>query len=155
MARELPQSMINAVRTMGVLVLLSAAAVVLVWVQSDEVIRAWARGNSSAQEILASGGMAALREAAITPKFVPLAVVSFIVFLVLVVVLVAFLVDGHGWARFVLLSVCLFGALVATLVLTYGLPMGFMVVAALSLAGYVVLAFFLWRKDTSAYLRVN
>jgi hypothetical protein len=153
--RELPGSITNALRNLVALVVVSGMAVLLTWLQHDEVIRAWAKGNSSAQEILASGGMAALRESAIVPKFVPLALVSFVVFLVLVVVLGAFLVDGHGWSRLVLTATSFFGVLVAVLGLNHGLPTAFVIVSALFFVLSLTLVFFLWRKDTSTYLRVN
>jgi hypothetical protein len=153
--RELPGSITNALRNLVALVVVSGMAVLLTWLQHDEVIRAWAKGNSSAQEILASGGMAALRESAIVPKFVPLALVSFIVFVVLVVVLGAFLVDGHGWSRLVLTATSFFGVLVAVLGLNHGLPTAFVIVSALFFVLSLTLVFFLWRKDTSTYLRVN
>ncbi len=155
MRRQLPGSIAVSLRILFALVVLSALAVVLTWLQLDKVIRAWAEGNPSAQEILASGGMAALREEVIVPKFVPLAVVSFVVFVALVVVLVAFLVDGHGWSRVVITSLCFFGMLVSVLGLNHDLPIGFVVISVLSFVLYAALVFFLWRKDTSTYLRVN
>ena len=153
--RELPGSITNALRNLVALVVVSAIAVLLTWLQHDEVIRAWAKGNSSAQELLASGGMDALRESAIVPKFVPLALVSFVVFVVLVGVLAAFLVDGHGWSRLVLTATSLFGVLVASLGLNHGLPTAFVIVSALLFVLSLTLVFFLWRKDASAYLRVH
>ena len=153
--RELPGSITNALRNLVALVVVSGMAVLLTWLQHDEVIRAWAKGNSSAQEILASGGMAALRESALVPKFVPLALVSFIVFVALVGVLGAFLLEGHGWSRLVLTATSFFGVLVAVLGLNHGLPMAFVIVSALFFLLCLTLVFFLWRKDASAYLRVN
>jgi hypothetical protein len=153
--RELPGSITNALRNLLALVVVSGTAVLLTWLQHDEVIRAWAKGNPSAQEILASGGMAALRDEAIVPKFVPLAVVSFVVFVALVVVLGAFLADGHGWSRLVLTATSFFGLLVSGIGLNHSLPAAFVVVSALFFALCLTLVFFLWRKDTSAYLRVS
>lgn len=154
-SRAIPGSITRAVQSLLALVVVSGAAVLLTWLQQDEIILAWAQGNSSAQEILASGGMAALRESAIVPKFVPLALVSFVVFVVLVGVLAAFLVDGHGWSRLVLTATSLFGVLVASLGLNHGLPTAFVIVSALFFVLSLTLVFFLWRKDTSTYLRVN
>lgn len=153
--REKPGSITNAVRSLLALVVVSGAAVLLTWLQHDEIVLAWAQGNPSAQEILSSGGMAALRDSAIVPKFVPLALVSFVVFVVLAMVLGAFLVDGHGWARLVLTGTSLFGLLVAALGLNHSLPTAFVIVSALFLVFCLTLVFFLWRKDTSTYLRVN
>ncbi|QIK76841.1 hypothetical protein [Nocardioides piscis] len=151
----MPRSVRNALWCLVVLVLSSGTGVLLTWLQRDEVIATWAEGNSRAQEILVSGGMAALRDEAMVPKFVPLAVVSFIVFVGLVGVLGAFLVDGHGWSRLVLTATSFFGILVAVLGIDYDLPAAFVVVSAVFLVAWLLLVFFLWRKDTSAYLRVH
>ena len=130
--RQLPGSITNALRSLLALVVVSGAAVLLTWLQHDEVILAWAKGNPSAQEILASGGMAALREAAIVPKFVPLAVVSFVVFLVLAVVLGRVPRDGHGWSRLVLTRHQLLRPpRRRSLGLNHGLPAAFVIVSAL------------------------
>jgi hypothetical protein len=153
--RQVPASVANALRVLVAIVLVSAATALLTWVQRDEVILSWAKGNPSAQEILASGGLDALRDSAIVPKFVPLAVVSFVVFLLLATVLAAFLVDGHGWARLVLTLLALFGMLVAALGLLNHLPTLFVVLSSVSMVLNVVLVLFLWRRDTSAYLRAH
>ncbi|KRF07371.1 hypothetical protein ASG88_00495 [Nocardioides sp. Soil777] len=155
MRRQVPASVAHALRVLVAIVLLSAATALLTWVQRDEVILSWAKGNPSAQEILASGGIDALRDSAIVPKFVPLAVVSFVVFLLLAVVLAAFLVDGHGWSRLVLTLMAVFGVLVAALGLLNHLPVLLEVLSAVSMVLYAALVFFLWRKDTSAYLRAH
>ena len=153
--REMPRSITNAVRSVGALIVVSAAAVLVTWLQIEEVIRSWAKGNSSAQEILVSGGMVTLRDSLIVPKFVPLALVSFVVFAVLLGVLTAFLVDGHGWSRLVLTATSLFGVLVSGLGLNHDLPTALVVVSALFLGLCLALIFFLWRKDSSVYLRVH
>ncbi|PUA80570.1 hypothetical protein C7S10_12465 [Nocardioides currus] len=151
----MPGSIALALRTLLALVVVSGVAVLLTWLQHDEVIRAWAEGNSSAQEILSSGGIAALRDSTIVPKFVPLALVSFIVFVVLVVVLGAFLADGHQWSRLVLTALAGFGVLVASLGLNHGLPLVFVIVSALFLLLCLALVVVLWRRDASAYLRAR
>jgi hypothetical protein len=154
MRRQVPTSVRNALRVLVAIVGVSALTALLTWVQQDEVILSWARGNPSAQEILATGGIEVLRDEAIVPKFVPLAVVSFVVFLLLAVVLAAFLVDGHGWSRLGLTAMALFGVLVSALGLLNHLPVLFVVLSVLSMVLNVALVFFLWRRDTSAYLRV-
>lgn len=153
--RDVPGSIAHAMWSLLALVVVSGTAVLLTWLQHDEIILAWAQGNPSAQEILVSGGISALRDSAIVPKFVPLALVSFVTFVTLVVVLAAFLVAGHGWSRLVLTATSLFGLLVASLGLNNSLPTAFVVVSALFLVLCLVLVFFLWRRDSSAYLRVN
>lgn len=153
--RQLPGSITNALRSLVAIVLVLGATAALTWVQRDDVIRSWAKGNPSAQDLLASGGMDALRESAIVPKFVPLALVSFVVFVILALVLAAFLVDGHGWARLGLTATAVFGVLVAAVGLRHSLPPLFVVLSSLALVLYAALVFFLWRRDTSAYLRVH
>lgn len=153
--RDVPGSIAHAMWSLLALVVVSGAAVLLTWLQHDKIILAWAKGNSSAQEILASGGISALRDSAIVPKFIPLALVSFVVFAALAVVLAAFLTAGHGWSRLVLTATSLFGLLVASLGLNHSLPTAFVIVSALFLIFCVTLVYFLWRKDSSAYLRVN
>lgn len=153
MRRQVPASVAHALRVLFAIVLVSAVTALLTWVQRDEVILSWAKGNPTAQELLASGGIELLREDAIVPKFVPLAVVSFVVFLLLAVVLAAFLVDRHGWSRLMLTLMALFGMLVSVLGLTNHLPVLFVVLSVVSLVLNVALVFFLWRRDTSAYLR--
>ncbi len=153
--RQLPASVAHAVTVLIAIVLVSAVTALLTWVQLDEVILSWAKGNPSAQEILASGGIDALRGSAIVPKFVPLAVVSLVVFLLLATVLTAFLVDGHGWARLVLTLMAFFGVLVAALGLLNHLPVLFVALSVLTMVLNAVLVFFLWRRDTSAYLRAH
>lgn len=152
--RQTPRSLTHALRCLAGLLALSVIAVLITWLQSDEIIRSWAKGNPSAQGILDSGGMPALRDAAIVPKFVPLALVSCVVFLALAVVLSAFLLHGHGWARVVLTATSLLGVLISVFGLTHGLPTAFVIVSGLFLALCLALVFFLWRKDSSAYLRV-
>ena len=154
MRRQVPASVRNALRVLAAIVGVSALTALLTWVQQDEVILSWARGNPSAQELLAAGGLEELRAAAIVPKFVPLAMVSFVVFLLLAVVLAAFLVDGHGWSRLGLTAMAVFGVLVSALGLLNHLPVLFVVLSVVSMVLNVALVFFLWRRDTSAYLRV-
>lgn len=153
MGRQLPGSIVNAVRVLAAIVLVSGATATLTWVQSDEVILSWAEGNSSAQDILAEGGLDALRQSPIAPDFVPLAIVSFLVFATLAVVLAAFLVSGHGWARVGLTAMVALGVLVAAVGLRNSLPTMFVVLSLANLVLYAVLLFFLWRRETSDYLR--
>jgi hypothetical protein len=155
MRRQVPASVANALRVLVAIVLVSAVTALLTWVQRDEVILSWAKGNPTAQELLAAGGIELLREDAIVPKFVPLAVVSFVVFLLLAVVLAAFLVDGHGWSRLMLTLMAFFGVLVSALGLLNHLPTLFVALAVLSMVLNVALVFFLWHRDTSAYLRAH
>lgn len=155
MPRQLPGSIVNSLRVLVASVLLTGVITLLTWVQADEVILAWSEGNSTAQEILASGGIDALRDNPIVPGFVQVAVVSFIGFVMLVWVLAAFLVAGHRWARATLTGTVGVGVLVTAVTLDNHLPAAFVVLAVLTVVLDVVLLFFLWHKDTTAYLRAH
>ena len=76
MQTELPRSLTYAVRTLVAVVLASAVIAVLTLVQHDAIIMAWSEGNPSAKEILATGGLEALKASPIVPKFGQLAVVA-------------------------------------------------------------------------------
>jgi hypothetical protein len=153
MDRQLPGSMVNALRVLAAIVLVSGTTALLTWVQSDQVILSWSEGNSSAQDILAEGGIDALRGSPIVPSFVPLAVVSFVVFAALAAVLAAFLIAGQGWARLVLSATVVFGVLVAAVGLRNSLPTMFTALSVLTVVLSAALLFFLWHRETTAYLR--
>ncbi|MGN0065253.1 MAG: hypothetical protein ACI379_13525, partial [Nocardioides sp.] len=142
-----------AVRTLVAVVLASAVIAVLTLVQNDAIIMAWSEGNPSAREILATGGLEALKESPIVPKFGQLAVVAVVWFVMLVWVLGACLVGGNTWPRTWLTATCLVGVLVAVVSLTNQLPTSFVVMSSVVLALDVVLIYFIWHKDTTAYLR--
>ena len=80
MARDVPRSVVNAVRMLGLIVATSGVITLLIWLMRDEVILGWAEGNPSAQEILAQGGIDQLRDSPIVPGFVALSVVAFVGF---------------------------------------------------------------------------
>lgn len=153
MSRHLPGSIVNSLRVLALMVAVSGVITVLIWLRSDEIILAWSRGNPSAQEILATGGIEALREHQIVPGFLAVAVVAFVGFALLALVLAAFLVGGHGWARLSLTATAGTGALVAAVCLDNHLPTLFVVLSLVVLLLGLVLVFFLWHRDTTRYLR--
>jgi len=153
METPLPRSIVHAVRALVAVVVVSGVIAVLTLVQNDAVILAWSEGNPSAREILATGGLEALKESPIVPKFGQLAVVSMVWFAMLVWVLGACLVGGSSWPRVWLTATVLVGILVAVVSLNNHLPASFVVVSSVVLLLDAVLLYFLWHKDTTAYLR--
>ncbi|RYB95554.1 hypothetical protein EUA93_15135 [Nocardioides oleivorans] len=153
MARDLPRSVVNSVRVLMLIVATAAVITVLIWLLRDDVILGWARGNPSAQEILAQGGIDQLRDSPIVPGFVALAVVAFVGFTLLAMVLGSFLLGGHGWARIVLTATAGVGVLVGAVALKSHLPAIFVVLSALVIAEGLVLSFLLWRRETTVFLR--
>lgn len=153
MSREMPGSVVNSLRVLGLLVATSGVITLLTWLLSDDLLLTWAKGNPSAQEILAQGGIEALRDDQIAPGFVALAVVAFVGFALLSLVLGAFLAGGFEWARWVLTATAFTGALVAGVCLENHMPAIFVALSILLLLLGALLVFFLWRKDTTSYLR--
>jgi hypothetical protein len=153
MARDVPGSVVNSVRVLGLIVATSGLIALLTWLMRDEVILGWAKGNPSAQELLAQGGIEQLRESPIVPGFVALALVAFVGFALLAMVLASFFLGGHGWARLVLTATAGVGVLVGAVCLDTHLPPIFVVLSALIIVEGLVLSFFLWRRETTAYLR--
>ena len=153
MARDLPGSVLNSMRVLGLIVATSGVITVLIWLMRDEVIIGWAEGNPSAQEILAQGGIEQLRESPIVPGFVALSIVAFVGFALLVLVLGSFFVGGHGWTRPVLTATAGVGVLVGVVCLDSHLPAIFVVLSALVFVEGLVFVFFLWQRETTTYLR--
>jgi hypothetical protein len=79
--------------------------------------------------------------------------VLFVVVALLLWVLSAFLRGGYGWAR-IALTLTLFFLAVGTIAgLHTGAPTTFVVLAFVSFPLEATAAYFLWHKDTGAYLR--
>jgi hypothetical protein len=153
MARDLPTTVVNSVRVLMLIVATAALITLLIWLKRDDVILGWAQGNPSAQELLAQGGIAQLRESPIVPGFGALSLVAFIGFTLLAMVLGSFFLGGHGWARIVLTATAGVGVLVGAVALKSHLPAVFVVLAALVIVEGVVMSFFLWQRETTAFLR--
>lgn len=153
MARDVPGSVVNAVRVLGLIVATSAVIAVLIWWLRDDVVLGWAKGNPSAQEILSEGGIAQLRESPIVPGFVALALVAFVGFALLAMVLGSFFKGGHAWTRPVLTATAGVGVLVGAVCLDNHLPVIFTVLSALVIVEGLVLSYFLWQRETTSYLR--
>jgi hypothetical protein len=153
MARDVPGSVVNAVRVLGLIVATSAVITLLIWLLRDDVILGWAEGNPSAQEILAQGGIDQLRDSPIVPGFVALAVVAFVGFALLAVVLGSFFMGGHAWTRPVLTATAGIGVLVGAVCIDNQLPVIFSVLSALVIVEGLALSYLLWKRETTSYLR--
>ncbi|MBL0747514.1 hypothetical protein [Nocardioides baculatus] len=153
MARDVPGSVVNAQRVLGLIVATSGVITLLIWLMRDDVLRAWAEGNEGAQSILAEGGVDALRASPSAPGFVALAVVAFVGFALLAMVLGSFFRGGHAWTRPVLTATAGVGVLVGAVCLDNHLPAIFVVLSALVIVEGVVLSYFLWQRETTSHLR--
>lgn len=153
MARDVPGSVVNAQRVLGLIVATSGVITLLISLMRDDVLRAWAEGNEGAQSILAEGGVDALRASPTAPGFVALAIVAFVGFALLAMVLGSFFKGGHAWTRPVLTAAAGVGVLVGAVCLDNHLPAIFVVLSALVIVEGVVLCYFLWQRETTSHLR--
>jgi hypothetical protein len=154
MSAEQPVSMTRAQQLLAVLVALGAVVTVLIVVLRDQLIRSWAQGRPDTRKVLRTRGLEAVKNGEVhVPAFIPVALVLFVVVALLIWVLSAFLRGGYGWAR-VALTVTLFFLAVGTIGgLRTGAPATFMVLSVASFPIELAAAYFLWHKDTTAYLR--
>jgi hypothetical protein len=138
MGRQRPASVSNAILVQAVLVLVSGLTTLITLVQRDELVASWAsRQPPGAQP----------------PAFGPVAVVLFLTFALLVGVLVVFFRGGHPSARWSLTGLAFFYLFVLVVVLRLDPPGLFVALVGVSAVLDLVLLYFLWHKDTSAFLR--
>jgi hypothetical protein len=138
MGRQRPGSVTSAIRAQLALVGVAGLATLLTIVERDELVRAWIARHPTGID---------------PPDFVPVAIVLFITFGLLAAVLMVFFRAGHGSARMALTVLAGFFLLAMIAVLRLEPPVLFIVLAVLSGLLDLVLLFFLWRKDTSEFLR--
>jgi hypothetical protein len=138
MGRQRPGSVTSAIRAQLALVGVAGLATLLTIVERDELVRVWTDRHPTGID---------------PPDFVPVAIVLFITFGLLAAVLMVFFRAGHGSARLALTVLAGFFLLATIAVLRLDPPVLFIVLAVLSGLLDLVLLFFLWRKDTSEFLR--
>lgn len=155
MARQMPGPIVNSLRLLWLMVVVSGVITALIWWMRDDVLEAWAEGNPSARAILEdpAQGIEVLRDSPIAPSFTALAVVAFITLALFALVMAAFLAGGHAWARLMLTFNAFTGVVISVTCLANDLPMVFVVLSILLLVLGVVQLFFLWHKESTRYLR--
>lgn len=140
MNEQQPASVTRAIRMLLGLVALGAVTTVLAIALRDDLTRAWSVGHPVDSSIE-------------PPSFVPVAVVLFIVFAGLSLVLVPFFRVGQNWARFSIVGTVVFIALATLAGMRTHPPTAFLIVSVASLLVDAVLLFFLLHRDTSAFIR--
>ena len=140
MGRQQPGSVTRATWVLLGLVALSALTAVLTVVMRDDLVRSWAEGRVDTGTVR-------------PPEFVPVAIVLFFVFAALAGVLIAFLRGGHNWARLSLTGLVAFMGLATLAGLRTNPPVLFLGLSIVSVALDLALLFFLWHRDTNAYIR--
>lgn len=140
MSRQQPGSVSRATWVLLGLVALSALTAVLTVVMRDDLVRSWADGRVDTGTVR-------------PPEFVPVAIVLFFVFAALAGVLIAFLRGGHNWARLSLTGLVAFMGLATLAGLRTNPPVLFFGLSIVSVALDLALLFFLWHRDTNAFIR--
>jgi hypothetical protein len=154
MSSQHPASLAWATRMLAAVVALGGVVTLLTVVLRDQLIRSWAEGRPDLRRVLRTEGLEAVKHGEVAvPAFVPVAVVLFVVVAALIWVLTAFMRSGYNWARIALTVTLFFLAVVTIAGLRTGLPATFMVLSLVSFPVEVAAAYFLWHKDTSAYLK--
>jgi hypothetical protein len=140
MSRQQPRSVSGATWVVGGLVVLSGLTALLTVLMRDDLVRAWAAGHPDESGVK-------------PPSFVPVAIVLFVVFALLAGVLTMFFRSGHNWARLSLTALVCFMAVATLAGLRTGPPTLFLLVSVVAVVLDLALLFFLWHRDTSAYIR--
>jgi hypothetical protein len=148
-----PASVTWAMRMLAILVVLGAVVSGLIVLLQDQLIRSWAQGRPDTRKVLRTRGLEAVKSGEVhVPQFIPVALTLFVVVALLIWVLAAFLRGGYGWAR-VALTIALFFLAVGTIAaLRTGAPALFMTLSVASFPIEATAVYFLWHKDTTAFL---
>ncbi len=145
MGRQRPSSVTNAVRLQAVLVAVSAVGTGLVAVMRDDLVRTWADSH---------GGLDAVRQSQIPPPaFVPVAVVTFVVYALLVWVLAALFGKGQRWARLGLALTAAAAIFTMLVIWRAGPPFPLLAAGAVVAVLNAVLIWLLGSRETGEFIR--
>lgn len=140
MGDQQPASVARAIQMLLGLLALGGVTAVLTIALRDDLTRSWEQGHPV--------------DSTIKPlSFVPVVIVLFIVFAGLLLVLVPFFRVGHNWARFSIAGMVAFIAVATLAAMRTSPPTTFLVLSIASLLIDAALMFFLWHRDTNAYIR--
>jgi len=89
----------------------------------------------------------------LVPSFVPIAVISFVVFGALMLLLISFLTKGANWARIVVTLLGALNVLGTLLSLGQDQPFAFSLIGLVQTALLVAAIAFLYRRDSNEYYR--
>lgn len=145
MGRQRPGAVTNAVRVQGALVLVAGLSTVLVAVLREDLVQVWAESR---------GGLDAVEQSQIPPPaFVPVAVVTFVVYALLVWVLASLFGKGHRWARYALGATAVAAIFSMLVIVRASPPAPLLVMGAVAAVLNAVLLWFLAARDTAEFIR--
>lgn len=136
-----PPAIKTSVSIVWAVVALSIVGTILTVLFLDDIIKSAAGANLTSSE----------EDAARTGAVVG-AVVGFVIFGGLWILLGVFLRKGAGWARIVLTVLAALGLLFSLVSLAGGQPALFLVLSLLQMGLYGALLFFMWKRESSDYI---
>lgn len=152
--RQRPAVVTNALRVQWALVAVGTVSAVLAVVLRDDLLMSWIESNPAARAYYDQGGLEALEQSSISiPAFVPVAVVSFIVYACLAWVIGAMFRAGHRWARWSLLALALSMLFAAYVVAQASPPTPFVVLGAVAVVLDLVLVWLVLQRDCGEWVR--
>ncbi|MEJ7793939.1 MAG: hypothetical protein WKF50_00160 [Nocardioides sp.] len=145
MGRQRPTSVTNALRVQWALVGVSAIGTGVTVLMRDALLEDWAD---------ARGGLDAVEQSGIaTPAFVPVALVTFIVYASLAWVIAVLFRAGHRWARWSLLSLAAGFLFAIYVIYRADPPPAFLVVGVVAALFDLALIWFLAQRDSGEWVR--
>lgn len=145
MGRQRPTVVAYALRVQWALVAVTAIAVVATVLLRDTLLESWA---------LSRGGLDAVEQSGIaTPAFVPVTLVSFIVYASLAWVIAVLFREGHRWARWSLFLLAAGFLFVVYVIYRTDPPAALLVVGAIAAALDVALIWFLLQRESGEWVR--
>ena len=148
-----PVELTYALRALAALVVVGGLTVLCVVLFRDSLAEAWAKGNPATRELLADGGIDAVRNGTVKPPhFVAPALTLYVVMLGLLWVLSAFLRNGFEWGR-IGITVLLLGSAIASVgaILTAP-PVLFVVCTAIAIVIGVAALVLMWLPPVTRYI---
>jgi hypothetical protein len=137
-----PRSVRLAVWLIVVLVVVGAGVTVLTALERDALIDAWSVGHPEGSAIQ-------------PPAFVPVAVVLYVVFAGLLLVLLPFLRTAHNWARWSLVALVVVIVLATVASLRTDPPLLFVLCSLASLPLDAAILYTLMHRDTAAFVHAD
>lgn len=154
MGRQRPAAVSNALRVQWLLVAAGAVGTLLAFVLREEMLLTWIEANPNAAAYYEQGGMEALEESSLSiPAFVPVAVVSFIIYALLAWVLGALFGHGHRWARWSLVALAAGVLFAVYVVVGVSPPTAFVVLVSAVAALDLLLLVLLLQRDCGEWVR--
>lgn len=145
MGRQRPRSVTNALRAQVALVVVSAIGTGVAVLMREALLENWADVR---------GGLDAVEQSGIAPPaFVPVVLVTFVVYAALAWVIAVLFREGHRWARWSLLSLAASFLFAIYVIYRADPPPPFLVVGVVAVLLDLALVWFLLQRDSGEWVQ--